>query len=277
MEGKQAVKLESVQETLLLPLWGRAVETQQPNPGLIDRTAVSILSQIDYDFTTIARNINDLSRMAWIARSIFCDAAIQAFIAKYPRGTLVNIGCGLDTTFDRIDNGTITWFDMDLPDVIELRRQFIPETERRHFLSFSVFDPGWFERIVPRDHCLFLIAGVLYYFAAEDVKGLFRDWIAAFPGVEIIFDYTSPTGVKVANKKVIDDSGMDQSAYLKWGMKKGNEMKEWDERIQIIRDLPMFKDYKKGLDFKSRLGAMISDSLRIMSLAHIRLGEKNVR
>jgi O-methyltransferase involved in polyketide biosynthesis len=263
--------LGSVQETLLLPLWGRAMETQKEHPKLVDKTAVSILSKIGYDFTTIARNISELSQMAWVARSIFFDNEIKEFIEKHPRGTVVNIGCGLDTTYERIDNGTLEWFDLDLPDVIQLRKQYIAESERRHFLAYSVFNRSWFDQIIHKNQCLFLIAGVLYYFTEEEIKGLFQDFISTFPRLEIVFDYASLIGVRVANKKVIKNGGMDESAYLKWGVKDLKSLSQWDSRIKILSDIPMFQDYKKQLDFRRRIATAFSDHLKIMSLAHIRM------
>lgn len=109
MEQQSIIKLGSVQETLLLPLWGRAVETKKQKPLLIDEKAVSIINSIHYDFTVISENINKISKASWIARSIYFDNKIKEFINLYPEATIVNIGCGLDTTFDRVDNGKIKW------------------------------------------------------------------------------------------------------------------------------------------------------------------------
>ena len=105
MENSNEINLGSVQKTLLLPLWGRAIETQKPTPLLVDRKAVSIISNIPYDFTVIAKNVPPISRISWIARSIYFDKKIKEFIDIFPEATIVNIGCGLDTTFDRMDNG----------------------------------------------------------------------------------------------------------------------------------------------------------------------------
>ena len=105
MGNSGKIKLGSVQKTLLLPLWGRAIETQKQNPLLIDDKAVSIIKSIPYDFTVISKNINKFVQYGWIARSLYFDNKIKAFIDLYPEATIVNIGCGLDTTFDRIDNG----------------------------------------------------------------------------------------------------------------------------------------------------------------------------
>jgi O-methyltransferase involved in polyketide biosynthesis len=116
-----------VQKTLLLPLWGRAVETRKSHPLLEDRAAARIIDSIDYDFSTIAGNINPVTQYAWIARSIHIDRTIRRFLRDYPKATVVNLGCGLDTTYDRVDNGSLHWYDLDLPDVIELRRRFVQE------------------------------------------------------------------------------------------------------------------------------------------------------
>ncbi|MFN2127565.1 MAG: class I SAM-dependent methyltransferase, partial [Anaerolineales bacterium] len=143
MKNPGEINLGSVQKTLLLPLWGRAVETQKPKPILVDSKAVSIINNIPYDFSVIAENINPLSRLSWIARSIYFDKKIKEFVNVSPEATIVNIGCGLDTTFDRVDNGKIHWYDLDLPDTIELRKKYISETDRRKFIPKSVFDTSW--------------------------------------------------------------------------------------------------------------------------------------
>ena len=104
------------------------------NPLLVDETAVRIIEQVDFDFSQITQNIDDISQIAWIKRSLYCDLVIKEFLEKYPEGTIVNIGCGLDTTFERTDNGKLKWYDLDLPDVIELRSKFVKENERRKFI-----------------------------------------------------------------------------------------------------------------------------------------------
>ncbi len=100
MSEKIIVELGNVQKTLFLPLWGRAVESKKEKPLLVDKTALQIIEAVDYDFFTLTKNISDLTQSAWIMRSICVDEVVRAFLEKYPKGTIVNIGCGLDTTFD---------------------------------------------------------------------------------------------------------------------------------------------------------------------------------
>jgi len=271
MEDKNEIKLGSVQETLLLPLWGRAIETQKKKPLLVDSKAVSIINSIPYDFTTISKNIMNLSRLSWIARSIYFDKKIKAFINHFPEASIVNIGCGLDTTFDRVDNGKIHWYDLDLPDTIELRKKYISETDRRIFISKSVFDTSWYEIIENRNNVMFLIAGVLYYFDESEVKKLFNSSHTFLPGVEIVFDYASKLGISVSNKKVLEKGGMDKSVFLKWGINEIKEIEKWADYIKVINHVPMYKEHKKNYSIFQRIGMTMADMLKIMSLAHIRI------
>jgi len=266
------MKLTGVQETLFLPLWGRARETQKSKPLLIDNTAVSIVESIDYDFSKIAAKINPISRAAWIARSLFFDHEIKQFLAKYPEDPVINIGCGLDTTFDRVNNGKAVWYELDFPDVVELRRHFIQESSIRRFLSFSVFDEKWYQQIMNKKNAFLILAGVVYYFQEKEARELFNTFSTVFERCEIVFDYSSPKGVKIANKKVIQDGGMDKNAYLQWGIENFNEIKNWNNKIEIIKAMPMFREYKKNYAAMKRIGMIISDAMKIMSLAHISIG-----
>ena len=265
------IKLGSVQKTLLLPLWGRAIETQKEKPLLIDNKAVSIVNNIPYNFTVISDNISKFVQFGWIARSIYFDKEIKAFIDVYPDATIVNIGCGLDTTFDRVDNGNIQWIDLDLPDTIDLRKKYIAESDRRRFIPMSVFDTSWYNKIEKKNNVFFLIAGVLHYFDESDVKRLFNDFHTFIPGVEVVFDYASKLGMKVSNKRVLENGGMDKSAYIKWGTNNIREIEQWDDNFKVISSIPMYQEHKKNYSIRERIGMSIADRLKIMSLAHIRI------
>jgi O-methyltransferase involved in polyketide biosynthesis len=262
--------LGSVQKTLLLPLWGRAVETRKPRPLLVDPTAVRIIDTLDYDFSTIAANVSFVSQLAWIARSLHIDRTIRKFLEQHPKATIVNLGCGLDTTFERVDNGTLYWYDLDLPDVIELRSTYIEPTPRRQFIERSILDDEWMELVKPADSVLLVAAGVLYYFAEDQVRVLLRKFADRFPSSELIFDACSPRGREIANKRVIEDGGMDANARLKWGLSKASEIHGWDGRIAVLEEYPIFRGLKDKLTLRERWGTFLSDTLRIMSMVHLR-------
>lgn len=272
MNDKIKIELGKIQETLLLPLWGRAVESQKTDAKLLDTKAVEIVKRIDYDFSTMTKNISCVSQLAWVARSLHVDRTIVEFIKDKPRATIINIGCGLDTTFDRIDNGHIIFYDLDLPDVVNLRRTFFQETERRKTISCSFLEDEWLNQLEIENGLLFVAAGVFYYFFENQIKGFFISLANHFSRCEVFFDSASPLGVNVANKKVIKEGGMDETAILKWGIKSAQCMEQWDKRIQVENEFPMFHGMKKGYPLKMKYGLWMSDFLKIMSMVHLRIG-----
>jgi O-methyltransferase involved in polyketide biosynthesis len=273
MSDKIIIDLGSVQKTLFLPLWGRAYETKKENPLLVDKTALEIIEKVDFDFSSVTKNISELSQSAWITRSICVDKVIKEFLQKYPKATIVNIGCGLDTTFDRIDNGQLHWYDLDLPDVIELRKKFIAESDRRKFIAASFLQEEWMDSIITGDNVLFIAAGVLYYFEEEEIKSFFKKLADKLPGCEIFFDASSPLGVKTANQMVIKNVGLDESSFLKWGLKSATDILAWDERFKLLNVYYFFKDRKISL--KLKIVGFVSDQLKMQYMVHLRLGAAN--
>jgi O-methyltransferase involved in polyketide biosynthesis len=273
MTDRVKVNLGDVQKTLLLPLWGRAVETRKGKPLLVDDTAVRIIDQLDFDFKPIAGKLDELTQIAWIKRSLIGDQVIGNFLAHYPEGTIVNIGCGLDTTFERTDNGKLKWYDLDLPDVIELRRKFIQENDRRKFISGSFLDKGWLENIEVSGNVLFMAAGVFYYFKEQEIKEFIIQLIDAFPGSELLCDVCSPVGVRIANKKVVESSGLDEKSHLTWGVENKKDIPAWDSRLKIINTYYYFRTLRIGL--RNFLMGTLSDFLGIQYMLHLGLG--NVR
>jgi O-methyltransferase involved in polyketide biosynthesis len=127
----------------LVPLYARALESQRRRPILEDRKAAQIVDSIEWDF----RRFGQRWRVAGCAlRSAIFDVWVRDFLQRHPEGTVVEIGAGLNTRFERLDNGTIHWYDLELPDMAELRRKFFSDSQRRSTLAASVLDPGWIER-----------------------------------------------------------------------------------------------------------------------------------
>jgi O-methyltransferase involved in polyketide biosynthesis len=270
--SSENINLNGVQETLLLPLWGRANETKKEIPLLSDNAAVRIIENIGYDFSVIKEKVNPLSCASWIARSIYFDNKIKLFLENHPEGSIINIGCGLDTTYERVSNDKAIWYELDFPEVIEIRKKYITENPKRRFLSYSVFDNKWYKHIENKKEVLIMMAGVIYYFEENQVRALFETIINEFEHCDIVFDYSSPKGVQIANKKVIENGGMDKNAYLKWGTSNIYEVEKWNSKISVLQNIKMFSEHRKKYPFTKRLGMIISDALSIMSLVHIKIG-----
>ncbi len=267
----QGIDLGSVQETLLLPLWGRAVETRKANPLLVDDVAVKIVDTIDYDFAPIVKTVSPLIQVAWIARSIYFDEKIEEFLQKHPSGTIVNVGCGLDTTYDRVNNGTAHWFELDLPEVIEFRKRYIQPNNRRVFIAGSVLDDSWYSALTGKGDVLLLFAGVIYYFTEDKVKALFNTFLDRFGGCDVLFDYASVKGMNISNKRLLEKSGMDTDARLRWGIDDIHEIEKWNRAIRVIETMPLFTEHRKKYPFIKRMGMILSDRMKVMSLAHVEI------
>jgi O-methyltransferase involved in polyketide biosynthesis len=113
----------------------------------------------------------------------------KKYIAEHPRASVANLGAGLDTTFYRVDNGLIHWYDLDLPAVIDVRRQLLPEPDRVTYIAKSIFDPSWCADVRHTEEGVFMIAGgVLHWFDQVQVKQFFSMLADNFDGGEIVFN-----------------------------------------------------------------------------------------
>jgi len=270
MTQKIRIKTGTVEETLLLPLWGRAYETQKSTPRLVDENAVEIIRQIDYDFSNIEKT-QSMSQHGWVARSLHTDRMARRFIEQHPRAAIVNIGCGLDTTFSRIDNGKIMFYELDLPDVMALRKNFYEDSDRHKSIASSFLDTEWFKEIDVRDGLLFLAGGVFCYFKEAQIRKFFIQTADYFKSCDFYFDSLSPMGMKIAKKQVLKKGGMGMSMDDGWGLKPVKSLEKWDKRIRVVDSTPMSKGMKQGVPLPTRLISTITDMLGICSMVHMRI------
>src|SRR5512136_480639 len=191
--------LSGVAETLLITLYVRAMESQRPDALIKDDKAVALVTQMDSDFSRVKQiSMDEDDKVAIILRNREFDRYVQDFLARYPKGVVVHIGCGLDARFERVDNGQVEWYDLDLPDVIELRRKFIgDEGGRYHLLGCSALEDAWLDTVSAHRQrpCLFLAEGVFMYFQEAQVNRLVLTLRDRFPGAELVFDAFSPIHV----------------------------------------------------------------------------------
>ncbi|WP_293338987.1 class I SAM-dependent methyltransferase [Microcoleus sp. CAWBG58] len=246
---KTKVELGTVQETLLLTLWARAVEATKADPILRDPKSQEILEQIDYDFSKLEEAKG--TQVAVCLRGLMYDDWVKSFLQENPSGTIVEIGCGLNTRFERLDNGQVRWFDLDMPDSIAVREKYFSETERRKLIASSVLDDSWVDAVkaVGSGPIMFVAEGVLMYFTEAQVKQLLALLVKNFPGCYFVFDSMSPFMVK--NQKQHDAIKL-YSAKFDWGIKDIKDIEKWDNRYQVtevkfMRDAPAKYYQRMGL------------------------------
>ncbi len=269
MEEKYSIKKGSVEETFLLPLWGRAYETKKANPRLVDKKAVEIIEKIDYDFSVIAKT-QEVSQHGWVARSLHTDKMVREFIEKYPKATIVNIGCGMDTTFSRIDNGQILFYELDLPDVITLRKKFYSDSQRHKSIASSFLDTEYFDEIEYSEGVLFLAGGVLMYFSDDELKTFFKKAVDYFKDCDFYFDCLSPKAMEIAKKQVIEKGGMEISIDGGWAIKPVEDIEKWDPRFKVISKVPIYQGAKKGIKLQHKFMLTVSDLLGFCYMVHLK-------
>src|SRR5215467_10015695 len=155
------VELGEVQKTLFIPLVARARETRRRRPVLRDPKAAEILASVDFD---TKKDGSGWGGGVIVLRTAIFDCWVGDFLAEHPGGTVVEIGTGLNSRFDRVDNGQVHWIDLDLPDAIELRRRFFADSGRRRMVAASVLDQDWLPVVRASPGPYFFVAeGVFAY------------------------------------------------------------------------------------------------------------------
>jgi O-methyltransferase involved in polyketide biosynthesis len=211
-------------ESLLIALWVRTKILQD------DPKANEIIDNIDYDFSRFEK-WEKLQRIT-NPKTDFIDSEVSSFIKKHPHGLIINIGAGLDTRFFRLDNGTIIWYELDVKDVIELRKHFFQETERYKFIPASAADNQWIDQIKEKDRPILVIAdGVLMFLEEQDVKHFFNLIIENFPQAEIVFEIVGPIFNKI---KLPLLQATTSKPTLKWAIWNTRNLEQWDSRLKVI-------------------------------------------
>lgn len=223
------LKLGDVQETALIPLAVRAMETEN-RARIQDEKAVEIINALGID---AAQYDKFFSHEGVVARTILLDRSVRSAIKKYPDAVCINLGCGLDNRFSRVDNGKVIWYDIDLPDSIMVRKKVYEERERVHMVAGSVLEEQWTADI-PKDKKVIIIAeGLLMYFSKEKVTELLRIITTAFGEGVFIAELMHP--MMAANSKH-HDTIKDTNAVFGWGTRSGHELEEICPKLKLKQE-----------------------------------------
>jgi methyltransferase (TIGR00027 family) len=259
------IELPAVAETALLTLYCHAIESQAPEPILKDDKAVEITRLLESAAgeskspliqDRIKKRLNSSLVVFITMRARKFDEYAKSFLSKNPDGVIVNIGCGMDSRFNRIDNGQVQFFDLDLPEMIDFKKQFFRESTRYHFLAASVLDFHWIDQVTKlgKRPVLFLAEGVFMYLDADKVKELVLKLQSRFPGCELVCEvtnslFTRPPWNKMVGMKM-QHYQVSKDAIFHFGLSDSREMETWHEGIQFLEDWSYFDTHHP------RLGAM---------------------
>lgn len=247
----EKVNIQGVPETMLQTLFARAAHSQGQGHKFYDGKAIEIVRQLDYDFSKAEKDAAMSSGV--IARTILLDRMVGGFIRDYPDATVVNIACGLDTRVYRLDNGQVRWYNLDLPEVIEIRRRFLDEHGRVSMIAKSAMDESWAAEIEePRGPALVLMEGLSMYLTEEDVRKILSIICRRFRDAEIIMEIMSPYVVRHVKEKSIEAS----RARFTWGLKTGRDLEGMAPGLVWIEDVSLAEGMKELYPVYKVLGRM---------------------
>lgn len=258
---KKTDGLSKLSQTLFIPLAVRAKEAKSKQPLLEDNMAVDIFNQ--FDTSNIVIDGGEISTHGILARTKIIDTEVKNIITKNPHSIVINLGAGLDTRFFRLDNGVVQWYDLDLPEVISLRKQFIPESKRLHLISKSVMDYSWIDEIsYSANDTVVLIAERLFmYFTEDEVKEILNFLCVKIPESDMLLDVVHSFFV---GKKI--------SSNFLWGIARAKEIENLSKDISVIKGWSVGKLLKQRQSLIFRLLNIFPSTKNRSQIIHIRLG-----
>lgn len=192
---KERVDLRGAPQTMLATLYAKALDADLPESILNDRYAKQVVERIDYDWSKTT--ITAARSPSVTTRSAHFDIWTAEFLADHPDAVVLHLGCGLDSRYFRLDPGPgVDWYDIDYPDVADLRRRLLPQREHNHVVAASVTDPAWFAEIPSGRPTLMVGEGLTMYLTEPEGVGLLRRVVQHCETGEIQFDAFNWLGVK---------------------------------------------------------------------------------
>ena len=278
---KYKIEKNTVQETLIIPLYARKV-CSELFPNLYrDETAIRLIDQLDYDFSEAEKGSRSLMQrfgsLEVAMRQNDLAFEVRDYLQAHPHAAVVNLGCGLDSTGRNCDNGSCKIYNLDFPDVITVRSELLPAGERERNIACDLNDTAWFDEIDASDGAVFFASGVFYYFLTQQVQALVRRMADAFPGGVLVFDAANRTAVKMIAKTWLKSAKIkDVGAYFAVSDAR-QELSQWDSRLHVSSRGYMlgYNDLKDpSVSCFFRLLAKVGDRMMKMQIVKIRLGDK---
>lgn len=244
---KYHIERNTVQETLIIPLYGRKVCSDHFPHLFSDPEAERVCAMLDYDFAEKGKKMESMAglfgalEVAQRQYDIGCE--VKEYLKAHPKAAVVNLGCGLDDTFRKCDNGLCKGYNIDMPDVIAIRNDLLPAGEREKNLGCDLNDFAWMDEIDATKGAVFYATGVFYYFRTEDVKKLFRQMAKRFPGAVLAFDACNKRGAKLMTKTWLKEAGIaNVDAYF--SLDDATELREWSKDFAAVTTRSYMRGYR---------------------------------
>ena len=237
---KEKVKVTGVPETMIQTLYARAKETKKDNAKIKDDIAVEIVEKLDYDFSKA--DSDKAMGSGVIARTIVLDDMVGKYLDEHPDTIVANMGCGLDTRCYRMKGKYSSWYNLDLPETIEIRNRFLEEKGPIYQIAKSAMDISHTDSITYNgENVLVIVEGLSMYLCENDIKQIFSIIEKSFKTATVMIETMSPFCVKHIKEKSIEGS----NAKFKWGVKNGKELEKVVPKFTWKKDVSLVEGMKK--------------------------------
>lgn len=262
-----------VEDTLFVPMLGRIYASEHCPQILYDKKALELKNKLPSDLIEQNKQ-NQYTLLASASRSANMDRFIQSFLERRPNGVIVQLGCGLETTYYRCDNRRTHWYAVDLPHVIDYRRELLPELERETYLAGDAFSEDWIRQVrteFPDAPILVTAGGLFHYFEENKVISLLR-MIGQFGNMEVVFDTVNKRGMTMMKKKYMKQVGH-ADAQMFFYVDSAEELAaKIRGNVKVIAEEPYYRYIpRNGLNLSTRLSMAVSDRLCMVKMIQLKL------
>ena len=269
------IEKNTVQETLIVPLYGRKICAEKFPDLYTDRSAKIFCERLDYDFSALeARKdtfLYEFGALEAAMRQLDIMWEVNDYIKKHPKAAVVNLGCGLDRTGRACDNGLCKMINIDFPDMIAVREQLMPAGEREKNIGIDLKDERWMNEVDGSNGVIFFAAGVFHYFRAEEVKNLVLTLSKRYAGGRLVFDAVGKLGLKLMMSRILKNMGIENVDGFFYVNDPAKELK-WAEKMKISARGYMLGYYDmktRGVRLPHRLLAKAGDKWMKMAVYRI--------
>ncbi len=264
-------KLGVVEDTLFVPMLGRIYASEHCPQVLYDEKTLELKKKLPSGLLGKSGQ-SQYTLLASAARSANMDRFIRAFLERRPDGVIVQLGCGLETAYSRCDNGHTRWYAVDLPHVVEYRRELLPEPERETYLAGDAFAGDWIKQIradVPDAPILVTAGGLFHYFEENKVVELLR-MLTGVGEIEIVFDTVSKSGMAMMRKKYMKQVGHGDAQMFFYVDSASELAGKIGSGVRVLAEEPYYRRIPRtGLKLSTKVSMAVSDRFGMVKMVHL--------
>ena len=242
--------LNQVSRTAVLLLICHAVESERNSSEFNDPMAVFCLERLltmasEEDRRWLLKHkrlyegIQSRDSIAGVKRVKVFDSAARRFISANPGCTVINLACGFDTRFWRIENKQCSYIEIDLPAVIDLKKEILKDDLAYEMIGSSVLDTSWIDQVTKKGNSGFLLLaeGLFMWLPPKEAIRVFKEIGEKFTRSQLVLDMVPERYTKGLWKEFIRlHSRIDWGLDVAWsfGIKSPQDLEGYGKGLKVI-------------------------------------------